>query len=69
MNSSGSKYLHQMKAQITITWSQKCWYWPSPFAYGMLPNPKSKSSNQGQQSTKYFLGFWLFIKCFKVVRP
>ena len=69
MNLNGSQYLHQMKAQITITWSQKCWHWPSPFAYGMLPNPKSNSSDQAQQSTKHLLEFLLFIRYFKVLRP
>ena len=29
----------------------KCWHWPSRLAQGMLPNPKSKSSDQDQQST------------------
>ena len=31
------------------------------FAQGMLPNPKSKSSDQVQQSTKCFLGFLLLL--------
>ena len=35
----------------------------------MLPNPKSKSLDQDQQSTKHFLGFLLFTKSFKVLRP
>ena len=35
----------------------------------MLPNSKSKSSDQIQQSTQTFLGFLLFIEYFKVLRP
>ena len=61
MNSNRVQGLHQIKAQFTITWSQNVGIGQVLFAQGMLPNPKSKSSDQDQQSTRSFVGFLLLL--------
>jgi len=50
-----------MNAQFTIDQSQNVGIGQVLFAQGMLPNPKSKSSDQDQQSTRHFLGFLLLL--------
>ena len=58
MNSKGFSMMYQMKFQIASTWLHESWHCLSPFAYGVLPNSKSKVSDQIQQSTQiYFQSF------------